>query len=194
MRLNQKVRDAICRDLIDNRFSKEVEKLTRKRARLAKEVYRKHFGTTMVRRMNDLPEGWLKVSSSISVNMGGQSDFMQFNGVSRYNCLLAIVGKTPDPEYMRFPQSAGHATFEQDSPICQQYRDLRDETDVLHKTIHEVRGAARATLNLFTSPNKLIEAWPEVEPFLRKHSVAPTPLPVAPRDALNKSLGLSVAA
>jgi hypothetical protein len=194
MRLNQRIRAAICKDLIEHRFAKEVEKLTAKRAKFAKEVYRKHFGAAMVKRMNDLPEGWLKTDNSMYVNMGGHSDYIYFNGTSRYNCFRVVAGKVPEQVFLRVPSSAGRAVFEVDSAICEMSRAIRDETDALHKTIHEVRDTALATLNSFSSPKKLVEEWPEIEPFLRKHAVAPASLPSAPRDDLNKALGLPVAA
>lgn len=194
MRLNQQTRSAICKDLIDHRFIKDVEKLTKKRAKFALEVYRKHFGPAMIKRMDDLPKGWLGVEAYMYVTMGSHRDCMHFNGRIEHGCMRSVVGKSPDQVWLRTPASYDRPAFEPSSAICGKYRAIRDETDALHKSIHEVRATTAATLNRFSSPRKLLEEWPEVEPFVAKHSAAPISLPSAPRDDLNKALGLPVAA
>jgi len=199
-KLTNHSREQICREVLQHRFSAEVEKLIADRAAFADRVYNDVFSKSAREKMAALPDGWLPEESNIGVQFGSGSSFerLSFDG-SFYGELRNAVkddGAEKEAVHRRIPyRLRGCAkAYEPDHKLSVAFDALEARMKDLKKQFYEARATVNSALLNVTTLNKLVETWPEVAPFIARFNAAPVKLPAIPTDQLNKLLDLPVAA
>ena len=195
VRLTNSIRDKIIQDLIDHRFTKEAEELAKKRARFAKKVYNDVYSEYQRRKMNALPDGWLPVKNSVKVKFGSEIDQCYASGelylphISRRQFVEVVKGwlvPTCDDGYNVIKKQ-----YEHGDSFTKERNALENAKLELRDKIEETYRNAKAAVYSATTVNKLINAWPEVEPFVRKYiKTEGTSIPAIKVEKLNAMLGL----
>lgn len=200
IRLTNDMRDKITQNALKHRFAEPIIALRRQRAVLANFVYGEAFARVKMD-IDALPEGWLPEDDHVTAQLGTSHTHLYFNGnfprgcYSRYTPLNEVVSR-PENVYRRFPnKNKGNvmAVMDATDAVTLRYDALVAEMDDLLGKVDAAGRDTRAALNKFTTMEKLLAAWPEIEPTTR--GVGPTPpakLPMVPVHKLNEALGLPV--
>lgn len=200
-RLTTAMRGVICENAIIHRFSPDVKKLVDQFRDLADEAYEKTYGG-ISGQMIALPKGWLPQVATCSYRFGSEYVGLKFSGsfASRYHssptiALAPLQGEISDIWRLVPSDKNGqcHATFDARDELSIIYAMLQDTSATLNNLVVATRRDLIVTLEKFTTVEKLLEGWPEIEPFTVGVTPAPkTNLPAVPVAALNTLLGLPV--
>lgn len=193
VKLTKTHREEILKRAIQHAFKDEVLALMSKFAKLANDVYEDVFSAADRKKMEALPEGWLPGDSEIRVTFGSEHTWLKFNGRNGY--MLEVECVWPTEQHRRFPTSKR-------SKVCKVY-DARDAMSVryeelinarkdLSNRVSEARSNAMAALNRATTLQRLLEGWPEIEPFTRFIPRDRPSLPAIKTDVLNTLLDLPI--
>lgn len=204
-RLNADHRTTIKHRLLKHKFSDLVEALYVEKRLFAAWVYEDVFTPAERKRMNDLPDGWLKTDSDIKVQFGESVDTLQFNGAFHYGYserekmagFIAIIKKPADYEYKRMPWKRIDQVcrvYEATSTFAIVHERLQNAQKDLFKSIVDIAGTINASLNQIVSSKQLLEKWPEVAPFIDGLYEPPAKVPAIRPDVLNEMLDLPVTA
>lgn len=197
-RLTKDMCATISLGLIEHTFNSRVAALVVERAQIAQEIYDLHYKPDM-KRINDLPEGWLPVHSSIAFESVGSRYNYHFSGqlFRRWSSQFSfqhLKANQPIHTHRRFKQSDNGAVevFDAKHPIAVRVEKHEAAAAALHNEVLTAWKTAGASLDNFTTVEKLLDEWPEVKPFVPA-AVAPTPsLPALPTQHLNKMFDLPV--
>ena len=195
-RLTNDIRAAICEALLKHRFTDAVTAHAKDMAAFALEVYEDKYKKAARAAMNSLPDGWLYESSDINVTLGASYQRLNFNG-SEYGDLAkfnASYGDTVTFRVLAKDKGVCANVYDAGSNMASRYEKLRAKSQDLKTQITEARRQVGAALSSVTTVKRLIETWPEIEPFARKFEGEKSHLPALPTDALNAILDLPVAA
>jgi hypothetical protein len=198
-RLTQDAREQIATAVLLHRFQEPVDALVVDRAAFAEEVYNDIYRKSDREKMAALPKGWLPETNAINVQFGDQRGYesLQFSG-KLYSRLGSLRSKDDGKSIERRAFSKNvhscvkvyepdHRLSLKHDALDQRYTELKAEFEAAERQV-------KAALNSATTINKLVEMWPEVEPFVRKFDASPLKVPSIPTDQLNKLLDLPVAA
>jgi hypothetical protein len=164
--------------LLDIKFKPRREAVQKRRMRLAEDVYDIAFGEPMIRRMNRLPDGWLKTSTSFGARLG-KLDFHQDTKVGR-----------------RFPSATGMysiVALDAHHKLSVEFANIVAEENSLHEESAELQNKIDAVLRAAATDNKLYEIWPELKSVSLPALPKPVQLPAVRVDTLNTILGLKKA-
>lgn len=202
-RLINEIRNSIRDSLLEHRFKSAVLALEARQAELARVTYEDCFKASDRKRMDDLPKGWVYEQTYSRVQVGSETVQLNYNGsFSRYNqranvCEIGLfISRDLKDVHRRIPYSKsgntvkiyGNAPGDEIGYNVHQY--LRS-VESLSEEIGAARRQTDAALRSFHTIAKMIEAWPEVMPFIPEKSV-PSLLPVVPVASLNELLKLPV--
>jgi hypothetical protein len=170
------------------------------RAKFSQKVYVDCFSEKDLKLINQMPEGWLPERDDFRVQLGGTVDELHFNGMFNYHhSELRLLGGLLKEIKRRFPsQKCGGviAVFDVASEYVDEHRFLQGASEDLEEEIKRAKATARTTLNKFTTVEKLVELWPQIEPFTRGYVNATIAgaagLPAIRVEELNKTFGLPV--
>ena len=187
-RLTNHLRSQIANDLVGTRFAAAESEATAWMARVAQAAYDRQYNGT-IREMYRLPKGWLPENDGIHVQVGDDVTLLYFDGKR--------VRKQGDQTQMRFPHSDRGQCLLQLEPNDALSQDIWEAQATVQKLAgdrKDLRAKIWATLQSFTTVKKLLDAWPEIEPAVKKvleaagesHALLPA-LPIAD---LTKELGL----
>lgn len=193
-RLTKEIREAIAKDLIKHRFEDAVKSLYAKRAALADAVYRDLYTKAQRDQIDALPEGMLPTTDDISVNFGTAYTRVYFSGHT-YGDLNKIVHADRASSYRRvhYKHKDGSVkVYEATHKLAIEHERLSGVMSDLVKQIDEARRAAMVAMASVGSVKRLIEAWPEIEPFAKRFDTERPQLPMTQTDQLNKILDLPV--
>lgn len=208
VRLNDATRTKILVNLIRYRFQEAYDALFERERVLAILAYETVFTKTEIDKMALLPDGWLPETSNmrmctengyyIKVHFGGASVENMFN-VSEITRFLSFFGFT----HLLTPSSADNKWLKRRIPCnlfanshvltteqFEPFKKFQDDCSAFAKDVQSAIQITRATLAKFSSVEKLLEAWPDVESFLPKEPENAANLPAIPVGDLNKMLGL----
>jgi len=201
-RLTKDIRDSILTEVLRHRFQDRIEVLIADRAYFAEKVYNDIYRKADREKMEALPNGWLPNNTSIGVQFG--------DGGHRYTTVLfdgAVYGevgrvraKTDKPRERvkrRVPYKHSHGcvkVYEPAHKLSVEHQKLEGRFDELKQDYETAKRQASAALASVSTINRLVEVWPEIEPFARKYDETPPKLPAVPTSELNKLLDLPVAA
>lgn len=205
VRLTNDIRSTIVNALMEHKFDGEVAGLCAERAAIAAAVYDTHYKRDL-KRINDLPEGWLRTDDDISFEASGTKRQYQFSGkiygnrwTERWgndicdfksNNVITLV-------YRRF-RADDHgntvAVYDANHPIAEAVEKHEARGEALAERIRTARKSAAATMGQFTTSEKLIEAWPEIAPFIPAQAAPKPSLPAVPVSHLNAPFDLPVEA
>ena len=156
-----------------------------------------------------LPKGWGSSSEGFKVEFAGQTTSIdKYDGLEQHwgdnKATFVGVGLGAErgrPGWQFQPGVSTGTTldvFDADHKFSIECTKLLASREDLKNEIARVKASTRATLESVTTIQKLIEMWPEVEPFaapfLNPKKAAEQLLPVVQRDSLNDALGLPTGA
>lgn len=195
IKLTKYMRDGIRDRMLRHRFSEEVNALIETRAKLAWDFYRDGFTAEELRMINSLPSGWLPTRSSVYVNIGGRSVTIPFSGTLYGD---AGVYKTVQvtTKHERFPADRTGSylkSYQATDVLAVMHEKVDNQITDLTERVNLAKKQVEAALNSATTVGRLIELWPEVEPFTRHlQPTGPNTLPALPTQDLNRLLNLPV--
>lgn len=193
-RLTKEIREAIAKDLIKHRFEYTVKGVYAERAALADAVYRDIYTKAHRDQIEALPEGMLPSVDEVSVNFGTSFTHVYFSGYT-YGDLNKIISADRTSSYRRvhYEHKGGSVkVYDATHKLAIEYERLRGVVGDLVKEVDEARRAALAAMASVGTVNRLIEVWPEIEPFAKRFDTERPQLPMIQTDQLNKILDLPV--
>lgn len=208
-RLTNDMRGKIVNAVLEHKFNPQIIELANEYAGLANTVYLTAFKKSL-EQINSLPDGWLPTDTDIQIEFGaGKMLRLQFNGcfTHRYGSRLVdgvyvhetdfhVFATYPAAVVKRFPankKSSCVASFEARDKLSITYGKLENRKYDLISGFEKARADTAATIGRFTTIDKLLEVWPEIEPFTKGVAAKPKPqLPAVPVMKLNEMLGLPV--
>lgn len=180
VRLNEKIRQAILKKLMEHAFAEEQKLLDRDHERLALDVYNDLYPADVQRKMKRLPVNFFATDTTILVNFGGQTVNLKVT-----KCPVSYAhystAYTPAKAY-----AADHPFSERHAGLYSRKKDLEERAAVARKHAYSV------IYNCVTC-KQLVEVWPEVDPFVIPFTKASSPQSVAlmvPVKELNRQFGL----
>lgn len=197
MRLTNDIRDAIVRAVITNRFLKDVEALRDEWSTLAVMTYDDIYDDKTQRKMKNLPNGWLPETDTITVELGSSHTRLTFDPYMRGFGLVKIDGPSKTTK-KRVPSSDNShrvvKQYEASHPLAKKRDELAGRSTDLKELIDSATTGARQMVHSVSTMKKLLEQWPEVEPFAQPYIDKPSAatLPAVPISSLNAKLGLPV--
>lgn len=187
------IRDQSVLDLLRYSFKERVEALYAERAALAQAIYEDTFSAETRKKMQSLPDGWLPEVNSINARLGSDYSSFEFSGglygeINR----IAKVGKDQTRRIPIKLKGGCVASYDATHKLALEHERLNNLRKVLWEEIETAKRAANTAVNAVSTVKRLIEVWPEVDPFASKHSTEKPQLPAVPTAHLNKILGLPV--
>jgi len=199
-RLTNDTRENIRTALINQRFADEYTALRAEFAAFALDVYNDVFNPSTRRKMEELPAGWLQKDDDIKINFDvpGERGYCQLNFNGTVSGLSSSIGTCPETVHRLFPHNKHGVcckSYERGHALSIRYAALTERRIDLEATKDAAKTKLTAALWSLTTVEKLIEIWPDAEPFAAPFLAGKVPnLPSVPVAALNEILRLPVAA
>ena len=205
-RLSKAMREDIAVTAIRDRFTDEVMDLVKRRAALAVAVYNIGYSAKERALIASLPDGWLEEEAYVAASFVGQSEYVYFDGRAYLGYAPARKhGASPDyrtlfygvslegEHYARVPYSSNRIDVA-NGPVNEERSSINSAQKNLIELVNGTLATTLAALSNFTTFEKLIDAWPEIEPTARKCLKVSTPaqLPAVNARRLNEVLGLPI--
>lgn len=199
-RLTNDMRGTIVNALIEHTFDDRVAELVKERSIIALEIYALHYKRDG-KRMDDLPDGWLPTAFNIKFVSGGCHNVYNLNGKigTRYSRTLSfehLKANHPETTLKRFKHcdvsSGPLMAFDAEHPITRRIENNEALVASLHDEVLTAQKTARATLDRFTTVEKLLVDWPEIQPFIPPVAAPSPSLPALPTQHLNEMFDLPV--
>lgn len=196
-KLTNWMREAIAKAVMQHRFAEPCAALVADRAAFAVEVYEDVYSEADRRKMKSLPSGWLPELSSIRVQFGDGSRYgdLAFNGAA-YSPIGKMLLTPVDTVCLRSPEMHERRcakVYENEHPLCAKHEALEARGKALTEEIDRAQRQTEAAIASATTIGRLVEMWPEIEPFTADYGDKPKPVPAIPTADLNKLLKLPVA-
>lgn len=174
-------KDSIVSALINHAFGARKESLVKDEQNLADVIYCSAYSPEELERMCSLPKGWLPTATQFTVKFGDNGWTTVDWGKER-----------PIQE-----KSKGRAfIFDHHHDYTARYFRIQGIRKQLQEEERQARSSASAVVRNVSTYKRLIELWPECEPFAAKHKAAAVPPPTTalaiPINDLNKAFGLPV--
>lgn len=173
-RLHAMLRVKIVHALLKHRFDPEVEKLELRELELAVAVYNDQL--LELKRMQRLPDGWLPKIEQIHVQFGEKWVYLHFK--------VPMIVPT-SKEFSPF------AVYEAGHKRSTEYFKLLEAKQDLEARKTQARRAASVIIGEAKTVKQLLEAWPEVAPFIPEAEAAST-LPALNMKTVNQMLALPI--
>lgn len=175
-RLTNYMRDEIINKLIEHRFSEHEKELQKQGHILGLAIYDDIYPPEIQKAMAALPNNFLPLQFYICCNFG--SKFAQVY----FGCEKPVA-------YKHSYSSAKVYNFS--DPLSDQFFKLRDERKELKDKKDIARETAQSILYSVHTVKKLLQVWPECQPFVETVASVPKPmLPALPIADVNAMLGL----
>jgi len=198
-RLVNAMREGIIDRLMTHTFNERIEALHATHAAAAMAAYVDIYDAPTRKRMDDLPDGWLATDNDIRIEASASTIVLEFSGNFPYygkHASLHVVGAMA--HYMRFPVRDKGRTlkvYDGGTPIAERVTEFMERRDALMSEMQLARKRAAATLDTVHTLEKLIEQWPEIEPFIdEKDRPVPVTALTIPTDQLNELFKLPAVA
>lgn len=195
-RLTTWIREQITKDVVRHRFADAALELVKDRAALAVDVYNDVYSEAERKKMAALPSGWLGEDRDITVQFGDGRGYekLSFSGAV-YGEVSTVLKDSIEPVdlLVQHRHERGCAkVYELTHPFALRRDDLRARDKDMSEAIRTARRQVEAAVQKATTLNRLIELWPEIEPFASKYEDKPKHLPALPTSELNALLDLPV--
>jgi len=205
--LNKQLRKKIRGMALEHKFGPIADQVRDHMAEVALKAYKDIFSESERRRMKRLPDGYLPMQDRLSIYIGfpftlnlegtfsanTESTF----GVGGRIWLHSFGNKVKERGRAQlFPYvKHGHLTLKRYGPSDPIFKHATNLRTFIIKQQGELEAAAADVWGVLSSVNtdkRLLEVWPESEPFLKKASLLTDkpPLPAVPVAALTTKLGL----
>ena len=190
IKLTKEMRVSIRDKVIERRFAETEKALLEEAVSLCSGVA---LGLEI---KGDWPDGWFHKKDKFNIDvagLGGHLDerFMHGQSVHQLAAKSWCWGVRL-PEAIRVPYSASerNTPVARDSALWPLFEDLHQRIDAFFEERSDAMAKTDAILAKFSTVKSLLDAWPELEPFVPKEA-APLP-PALPIYEMNKMLGLPV--
>lgn len=193
-RLSNDTRPIIMKAVITHQLQPEYTALCERSMRLVEAYYI----DLVPKSIRDLPDGVLIKTDNMKLKVGDDIEEVKFNGqfqvkdskssytsYSWFTEQPTIIRPMPYNKAMNVAAILSH----DDLPYYPKFKERRQAIDAFNKKFNELRTEITGLLYSFSTVKTLIEAWPEVAPFI-PDAIAPPKLPALPIAALNEKLGL----
>ena len=181
MRLSNTQREEIRKQLLDRKFSKRKKDFIKREERFRNFLYNQWYDAKVRRRINGLPDGWLRTRSSVSVRIGVNSYGFAYSEPRRF--LSKDIGGYFKEATMKFSIT---------SPVGSAWEELEADRSKQEKEYNALHSEITSALWSVNTKKQLLTAWPEIADLVEEVVKAPTRklLPVPKLDVLNHKLGL----
>lgn len=201
-RLTNTIRERIALAVLRHRFSDSIEAMIADKAAFADEVYCDIYKKSDREKISALPAGWLPEEHRVGVKFDNTK--FSYENIDFSGCVYGKISRTRVPQEKSEPaprrrvltkHSHGCAkVYDEGHRLAKKFVALKEREDELKVAIVAAERQVNAALESATTINKLVEIWPEVEPFARQFDKSPIKVPAVPTEQLNKLLDLPVAA
>lgn len=179
MNLRRSEVDKIVSRLLEHKFGEAFKKLKEREVKLAERVYNDVFSAAHRKLMAELPEGWLPARSHIVARFGGSQ------------------GRLDHGTPLRVPNSKSDSwgtlkVYEATHALAEAYQELENDKATLKAERTRLSQEATGAITTARTMKRLLETWPEIEPFTRGLAKPVSLLPAIPIQTLNSSFGLPV--
>lgn len=196
-RLSGDTRSQIANAVIAHAFNDRCVDLRSRQAALAMEVYAFSFTAAQRKLLKEAPSGWFPMEAYIYYALdNGEYGTLYFSGdFSRYSHnrdwrLHAGLDDVMMPMPSCF-QSSAAVNMEASSPLAHKLVDFFRDAEAIKEEMTTAYRKTVATIESFSTSEKLVAGWPEIAPFIPERSKPENKLPAVPTDDLNKMLGLA---
>lgn len=195
-KLTKDMKTATVQALLDHKFKPLTVALAADAATLAEKLHADFFGDDL-EKMKRVPKGWLPTSDrSAYFTYDNKGVTLFFSGhvsyrAREYTNERTIFDRYFDKRDKRLLHTTTRHTVEMSvkytgvSELCKRVFALQDQYIEAEKELHR-------TLYPFTQVEKLLEHWPEVQPFVPEYVPPVKNLPAVQADALNAKFELPV--
>lgn len=173
IRLTNEMRSRIAKAVLEHRFGPEEKEIELDRKKLGSLVYDTLYDKFTQGLMAELPEGWLPTQCADHVYFAGQWVSVEFG----------------EPRRFLYEEFNTSPKFGADDPVSKLFESIESRKYKLREARGEASAKVNGLLSEATTVKKLLEIWPEVEPFIPP-ATAPVHLPAVPRAEVNALLGL----
>jgi len=197
-KLTNWMREGITKKVMIHRFREQADALVTDYAVLAADVYVDIYSEIERKRMDALPEGWLPTSEGVYVQFGeGGRNYHRLN----FDGDLYSAGSryaSPRKDRMKRRVLAKHdgsrcmKVYDDQHELARRASDLRDRESEISKAADAAQRQIEAALRSASTIKRLVEMWPEIEPFAAEYVDRPAPVPALPTEQLNRLLDLPV--
>ena len=189
IKLTKEMRVSIRDKVIERRFAETEKALLEEAVSLCSGVA---LGLEI---KGDWPKGWFKERGKFCVSvegLNGRLDEVFMHGASvhrlQQNHYWEIRLKEAIP--VPYREAGGYPKVVRDSALWPLFEDLQQRIDDFFEERNDAEAKLAAILGKFSTTKSLLDAWPELEPFVPQEA-APLP-PALPIYEMNKLLGLPV--
>lgn len=189
MPISKEITNGIVEQLIRIKFNAEAQTLQAEEAGLALEVYNKRWTEEEILKMEQVPDGWLDTTTSITVTTDQGRFQLRFSGSSIPP--FSVPAKISKIWPKAGVWSATEFTLKDEALVKRVLKHAHKVED-LKTAIKQAETAAAITIRAAGSLPKLIKLWPEVEPYAAPYMVTKVQLPAIQTVALNEMFGLPV--
>lgn len=187
IKLTKEVKSYIANDIIKHKFEPLFDTLVNEECAFANLVYEEHYKNNL-KQMQALPTGWLRTSDTAKIMTRGYG--VQTFAFSKSRTVKRPYLATDDCGYRGFRVTVS----DQINPKFEEpLNNLVKKREQLEKERKDTRRFVESALNKFNTSKQILDAWPEVESFVKPYinsGQASHNLPAVVLDQLNKDLGL----
>lgn len=177
VRINTYMKETVVRRLMNHAFEERKKALQAEWYALGDAVYKDLYPEEVLTKMKAMPAEFLPMDDDVRVSFGGDFTRVYFGE----NRLLS---------YGHLSNAA--RVYDSKHPLSVRHDAYHKAKDQLTEEERKAESSAKAILDSVTTLKKLIETWPEVEPFVEdfKQTATGRYLPALPVQDLNARLGL----
>ena len=199
-RLTITTKEIILKKLLKHRFLKEAETVNKEYKRLAEVIYNDLLTKKEHEILESLPKEWVPETNNILIRFGDNVQYLKFSGnnlVHRIHNLLEVSKKSPvvlkkiPYKYTGKFSPKVLKTYEPSSKLFKKWEKINNKQMELRADVINAEVEASAIIDTVNTDKKLLEIWPEIEPFLPKQ-VTTKKLPIVLPAAINKTFKLPV--
>lgn len=195
-KLTNWMREEIVKAVVRHRFSEPAMAIVRRRAALAAKVYDDLYSPADQKKMAALPNGWLPEGDDLYAQFGvGGYDRIAFSGAT-YGNLAKVIAEPLESHSRRFAfeHARGRCSksYEGTHALAIEHEAIASDQKALGEQIETATKQATAAVASATTVKRLIDLWPEIEPFAVRYETERPPLPALPTDQLNAMFKLPV--
>lgn len=177
VRLSSFIREQVLVAVLNHAFEAREKAQEAEKIALGDAVYNDTYPEAVREQMAALPNGFLPVSTGLKVQFEGRTlAQLPFGGRRR-------IAHTHEYNAAK--------VYDSKHPLAVRYGAWKDAEGALKRERRDAESSAKAVLESVTTVNKLIQVWPEVEPFARFYAVeSPSRAVALPIKDLNARPGL----
>lgn len=192
MRLTNDMRYSIVQGVLAATFDPKVAKIEAKQAVLADKMYLRHYSAKNRKMMEEMPNGFMSERTAMRIipsekqrGVGGVAD--------AYNINLEEPRRMASKDANHYGAAVLMNDTKADDAIVQRVHSLSDKLKAIHATRRKEDQRITSILATFGTSQKLLEAWPEMKPYMPPEPEPKAQLPAKIFSEINAELGLPVA-